>query len=183
MLQRLVQRRPDVASHRVVARQRLVGALEDDDVLLSRQGPDDGCLGERTEDVRVDGAHLRAPVLAHVVDRGFHVFRGRSQRHEHRVGIVGLVLAHQTVVAAGEPAELPIRVLEELQDRLDKVVPPGDDTLHVVLLVLDRAKEHGVRQVDHLRHAVAFRTEEDALTLRRAVDDLLGCAEEFSNEL
>ena len=38
-LQRLVQRRADVAPHRVVARHRLVGALEDDDVLLARRAP------------------------------------------------------------------------------------------------------------------------------------------------
>ena len=183
VLQRLVQRRPDVASHRVVAGQRLVGPLEDDDVLLPRQRFDDGRLRERAEHVGVDRAHLHAPLLAHVVDRGFDVFRRRSQRHEHRVGIVGLVLAHQTVVAARELAELPVRVLEELQDRLDKVVPPGDDALHVVLLVLDRAKEHGVRQVDHFRHAAAFRTEEHALTLRRAVDDVVGRAQVPADEL
>ena len=106
-LQRLVQRRPDVASHRVVARQRLVGALEDDDVLLPRQRLDDRRLGERTEDVRVDRADLHAPVLAHVVDRRLDVLRGRSQRHEHRVRIVGLVLADQAVVAAGQLAEVP----------------------------------------------------------------------------
>ena len=38
-LQRLVQRGADIAPHRVVARHRLVGALEDDDVLLSRAAP------------------------------------------------------------------------------------------------------------------------------------------------
>ena len=61
VLQRLVQRGADVAPHRVVAGQRLVGALEDDDVLLAGQRLDDRRFGERTEHVRVDRAHLRAP--------------------------------------------------------------------------------------------------------------------------
>ena len=38
-LQRLVQRGADVAPHRVVARHRFVGPLEDDDVLLARRAP------------------------------------------------------------------------------------------------------------------------------------------------
>ena len=60
-LQRLVQRGADVAAHGVVAGHRLVGALEDDDVLLPRQRLDDGRFGERAEDVEVDRADLRVP--------------------------------------------------------------------------------------------------------------------------
>ncbi len=183
MLQRLVQRGPDVAPHRVVARQRLVGAFEDDDVLLSRQRPDDGRLGERTEQVRVDRAHLDAPALAHVVDRRFDVLGRRSERHEHRVRIVGLVLGNQAVVAAGQLGEVAIRILEEIENRLDEVVPPGDDALHVVLLVLNRPEQNRIRQVDHLRHAAARRTEEDALALGRTVDDVFRRPEVLANQL
>ena len=64
-----------------------------------------------------------------------------------------------------------------------KLFAPGDDALHVVLLVLHRAQQHGVRQVDHLRHAAARRTEEHALALGRTVDDVFGRAEVLANQL
>ena len=91
-LQRFVQRHPDVLAHRVVARERLVGALEDDDVLLPGERLDDGGFREGAEDVRVNRPHLDAARLAHVVDRRLDVLRRRTQRHEHRVRILRLVL-------------------------------------------------------------------------------------------
>ena len=89
----------------------------------------------------------------------------------------------ETVVAAGQLAELLVRLLEELQNRLGEVVAAGDDALHVVLLVLHRAEQHRVRQVDHLRHAAALRAEELALARGRAVDDVVGRAEVLANQL
>ena len=53
-LQRLVERRPNIAPHRVVARHRLVGPLEDDDVLLAGQCFHDRRFREGTEDVQMD---------------------------------------------------------------------------------------------------------------------------------
>ena len=60
LLQRLVERRADVAAHRVVARHRFVGPLEDDDVGLAGQRLDDRRFRERTDDVEMDRADLRA---------------------------------------------------------------------------------------------------------------------------
>ena len=182
-MQRLVQRRADVAPHRVVAGQRLVGALEDDDVLLPGQRLDDGRFGERPEHVGVNRPDLRAARLAQVIDRRFDVFRGRSQRDEHRVGVLGLVLADQAVVAARQPAEVLPGRFEEMENRLDEVVAAGDDALHVVLLVLHRTEKHGIGQVDHARHAAALRAEQHALALGRTLDDVVGRAEVLANQL
>src|SRR5262245_19628032 len=53
-LQRLVEGRSDIAAHGVVTGHWLVGALEDDHVLLAGKRLDDGGLGERTEDVQMN---------------------------------------------------------------------------------------------------------------------------------
>ncbi len=74
--QRLVQRRADVSTHRVIAGQRLVCSLQDDDVLLPGQRVDDRRLGKRPEHVRVNRPDLHAPRLAHVIDGGFDVLGG-----------------------------------------------------------------------------------------------------------
>ena len=120
---------------------------------------------------------------AQVVDRGLDVLGRRAERHEHRVGVLGLVLADQPVVTAGQLAEILVRRLEEIEDRLDEVVAARDDALHVVLLVLHGAEEDGVREVDHLRHAAALGPEEHALALGGAVDDVVGGAEVLANQL
>ncbi len=177
VLQRLVQGSPDVAPHRIVARQRLVGPLEDDDVLLAGERRDDRGVRERPKDVGMDRSDLGAPALAHVVDRRLDVFRRRSQRHEHGVGIVGPVLADQPVVPPRQFTEDAVGVLEEIENRFDEVVAPAHDALHVVLLVFDRTQEDRIGEIDHPRHAAPPRTEEDALTFRRAVDDVVGPAE------
>ena len=126
---------------------------------------------------------FRAPRLAQVVDRGFDVFRGGAERHEDRVGILGLVLADEAVVPARQLAEILPGRLEEVEDRLDEVVAPGDDALHVVLLVLHGTEKHGIGQIDHLRHAAARRAEQLALALGRAVDDVVGRAEVLADQL
>src|SRR6185503_16101046 len=53
-LQCLVERRPDIAAHRVVARHRFVCALEHDDVLLAGERLYDRRLREWSEHVDVD---------------------------------------------------------------------------------------------------------------------------------
>ena len=56
----LGERGANVAAQRVVAGQRFVGALEDDDVLLALERCNDGRLGEGADDVDVDGADADA---------------------------------------------------------------------------------------------------------------------------
>ena len=58
--ERLRQRGADVAAEGVVAGERFVGALEDDDVLLALEGFDDGRFGEGTDHVDVQGADAGA---------------------------------------------------------------------------------------------------------------------------
>ncbi len=181
-MQRFVQRRADVASHRVVAGQRLVGALEDDDVLLPGEGLDDRRFGKRPEHVRVNRSDFRAARLAQVVDRRFDVFRGRAERHEHRIRIFGLVLADEAVVTARQLSEVLPGRLEEIENRLDEVVAPRHDALHVVLLVLHRTKEHGIGEIDHFRHAATLRTKQHALAFGRTLDDVVGSPEILANE-
>ncbi len=164
-------------------REGFVGALEDDDVLLALEGGDDGGFGEGADDVDVDGADLDAAGLAQVVDGGFDVFSGRAEGDEDGVGVVGLVLGEQAVVAAGELAEVLIGGFEEVEDRLGEVVAAGDDALHVVFLVLDRAEEDGVGEVHHLGNAAAGGPKEDALRFGGAVDDVFGGAEVFADQL
>ena len=92
-------------------------------------------------------------------------------------------MADQAVVAPGQLGEVAIGVLEEIEDRLDEVVPAGDDALHVVLLVLHRAQQNRIGQVDHLRHAAAFQAEEDALALGWTIDDVFRRPEVLANQL
>jgi len=180
--ERLVERRPDVAPHRVVARHRLVGPLEDDDVLLPGERLDDGGLGEGTDHVEVNRSDRRAARPAQVVDPGFDVLGGRSERDEHRVGVGGLVLGDEAVGAARQLRERFVRLDERLEDRLGEMIAPRDDALHVVLLVLHGTEEHRVGEIDHARHAPARRPEQRPLALGGALDDVVGRSEIFANE-
>ena len=69
----------NVAGERVVTGEALVGALEDDDVLLAAQGVDDGCLGEGTDDVDVDGTDPGVALFAQVVAGGLDVVGGTAE--------------------------------------------------------------------------------------------------------
>ena len=88
----LCERGADVAAHGVVAGHRLVGALENDHVLLARERLDHGRFGEGADDVQVDGADFGVAPLAQVVDGGLDVLRRRAERDEHGVRVLGLVL-------------------------------------------------------------------------------------------
>ena len=132
----LGERGPDVATQGIRAGQGLVGPLEDDDVPLPREGLDDRGLGEGADDVQVNGAHLRAPGGPEVVHRRLDVLGGGAEGDEHGVRVLRLVPGEEAVVAAGQPPELGMGLLEELEDGLGEVVPPGDHALHVVLLCL-----------------------------------------------
>ena len=82
------------------------------------------------------------------------------------------MLGDEAVVAAGQRREILVGRFEEVENRLDEVVAAGHHALHVVLLVLHRAQQDGIGEVDHLRHAPARRAEEFPLTLGRALDDV-----------
>ena len=131
----------------------------------------------------MDGADLDAAGFAQVVDGGFDVFSGGAEGDEDGVGVVGLVLADEAVMAAGEFAEVLVGVFEEFENRLGEVVAPGDDALHVVFLVLHRAEEDGVGEVHHLGNAAAGGSKEDALRFGGTVDDVFGRAEVFADQL
>ena len=120
---------------------------------------------------------------AQVIDRRLDVLRRRAERHEHGVRVLALVLADEAVVAAGQRREVLVGRLEEVENRLDEVVAACDHALHVVLLVLHRAQQDGIGEVDHLRHAAARRAEELPLALGRTLDDVLGRAEVLANQL
>ena len=139
--------------------------------------------GNGTKDVQMDRSDLRA-ARAHAGSRPpASMFSAADPSDTNTVSAsCGLVLGNETVVAARQIAEVLPRLLQELEDRLGEVVPARDHALHVVLLVLHRSEEHGIRQVDHLRHTPAARTKEDALAFRRAVDDVFGGAEILADQ-
>ncbi len=182
VLDRLGKRGPDVAAEWVVAAQRFVCPLKDDDVLLALERGDDGCLGEGADDVDVDGTDFDAARLAQVIDRGFNVLCRGSERDKDSVGVVALVLRDQAVAAASELAEVFIGIFKELQDRLGEVVSARDNAVHVVFLVLHGTKEDGVGEVHHLGNAAAGGSKEDALRFRRAVNDVFRGAEVFADQ-
>ena len=183
VLNGLGERGADVAAERVVAGERFVGALEDDDVLLALERGDDGGFGEGTDHVDVDGADGDAAGLAQVVDGGFDVFSGRAEGDEDGVGVVGLVFGDEAVVAAGELAEVLVGGFEEVENRLGEVVAAGDDALHVVFLILHGAEQDGVGEIHHLGNAAAGGSKEDALRLGGAIDDVFGRAEVFADQV
>ena len=179
----LAERGADFAAERVVRSHGFVGALKDDDVLLALEGLDDGGFGERTNDVDVDGADAGAACLAQVIDGRLNVFRSRAEGDEHGIGVVGLVLGQQAVLAPGKLAEVLVGGFEHFEDGLDEVVAAGDDALHVMFLVLDGAEKQWVVQVDHRRNAAALGSEQDALGFGGGVDEVFRRAEEQADQL
>ena len=80
-------------------------------------------------------------------------------------------------------AELLVGVVEETEDRLIEIVAPGDDAVHVVLLVLHRTEEHRILQVDHRRHPAPSGTEEQPLGFCGALDDVVGSTEKLAQQV
>ena len=132
--------------------------------------------------VEVDGANLRTSALAKIIHRGFDVLRRRTQRHEDRVRVGGLIGAQHAVIAAGQLSEIRVGLFEELRDRFGEVVAARGDALHVVFLVLHRPEQHGVGEIDHARHPATLRTEQDALALGGTIDDVVGRAQVFADQ-
>ena len=128
-----------LASERIVAGERLVGAFNDDDGLLAFQGVDDGGQGEGADDVDVDGTDFGAAGFAEVVHGGLDIFGGGAQGNERHVGVIVAVFRDRSVVATGEFAEVVPGVLQHAEDGLGEIVPAGDNAVHIVLLILDGA--------------------------------------------
>ena len=66
---------------------------------------------------------------------------------------------------------------------LTEVVPPGHHAVHVMLLILHRAKQRRVLQVHHLRYATAGGAEQFALRRGGAGDEVIGSAEVLAQQL
>ncbi len=169
-LQRLAQRDANVTRERIVPRQALVGALDDDDVLFALQRPDDCSLGEGPHDVDVNGPDLGIALFAQVIAGLLDVLSRAAQRNENRVGVLGFVFGDQPVVTPGHFAKLIVTLFEKLQNRLIEVVAPGDHAVHVMLLILDRAEQDGILEVHHFRHPAALGPEQFALGGCRTID-------------
>ena len=152
-------------------------------MLLPAQRLNDGGLREGTDDIDVDRPDPGVAVVAQVVTSRLDVVGGAAEGDEHRVCVGCLVLLDQSVVPAGQFAERGAGLLDHRQDVLVEVVPACHDAVHVVFLVLDGPEQHRVLHVHHLRHPAAARTEQLPLGGGRAVDQILGGAEVFTQEL
>jgi hypothetical protein len=171
-LNSLGKRGANVAAQRIVAGEGLIRALQDDDVLLALERGHDGGFREGANHVDVDGADAGVARLAQVIDSGLDVFSGRAEGDEDCFGVVRFVFADEAVAAAGQFGKFFIGVFEELENRLGEVVAPRHDAIHVVFLILHRAKQDGIGQVHHLGHAAARGAKQCALRLGGAVDDV-----------
>ena len=120
---------------------------------------------------------------AQVVDGGLDVLGGRAEGDEDGLGVVGPVLREEPVVPPRQLPELGVGRLEHRQDRLAELGAVRDHPVHVVLLVLHGAEEERVLKVDHPRHAAPLRSEEGPLGVGRAVDQVVGSAEELAHQL
>src|SRR5208337_5233051 len=95
----------------------------------------------------------------------------------------GLIFGDEAVVAAGQLGKILVGGLEKIENRLGEVVAPRNHTVHVVFLVLHRAEKDGIGEVHHFGDAAARGSEENALRLGGAVDDVFGGAEVFADQL
>ena len=85
-------------------------------------------------------------------------------------------------MAAGQIAEVLVCGFEEVKDRLGKVIATGDDSLHVVFLILHRAEQDGIGEIHHLGNATAGGSKENALRFSGTVDDVFGRAEILADQ-
>ena len=82
-----------------------------------------------------------------------------------------------------ETTKLLVRLNQVLENWLDKVIPTGDHTLHIVLLVLNGTQQHRVGQVVHFRYTPTRRTKQNTLRLGRALNDVIRGPQKLSDEL
>ncbi|MCG3162480.1 MAG: hypothetical protein JMDDDDMK_03735 [Acidobacteria bacterium] len=75
-----------------------------------------------------------------------------------------------------------VSLFQKIQNRFGEVIAPGDNALHVMLLVLNRTEQHRILQINHRRHAAAARAKESPLAFGRAINDVVGRAEELAYE-
>jgi hypothetical protein len=79
-------------------------------------------------------------------------------------------------------AKLLVGGFEEVENRLGEVVAPRHDAVHVVFLILHGAEQDGIGEVHHLGNAAAGGSEENALRLGGAIDDVVGRAEVLADQ-
>ena len=182
-LQSLGKSSTDVAAKRVITSQGLVGALDDDNVLLTAQRIDDRRLRERADDVDVNGADLRIALLAQVITGALNIFRRATKRHKHRVSILRAVFLNQPVAAAGELSKFLVALFEHPEDGFAEIIAACDAAVHMVLLILDGAEQDGVFKVHHLRHTTTRGAKEFALGRGRAVDGVIGRAQVLAQQI
>ena len=137
-----------------VGERGLVGALEHGDRLLAFDGGDQFGFGEGLQQLDGDEADLLA-LAAQVVDDGFDVVADRAQADHDVVGVLALIGVHRIVAAAGEAGVLVHRAAHEGRDFTDEVGAVVDRAGLEVRLVLHRAGEAGVVDVDLRRDELA----------------------------
>ena len=114
ILNRLRQRRANIAAQRIIASQRFVRAFQNNDVFLALQRGHNRGLRERPNHIHVNRTHCHAARRAQIVDRRFNVLRSRTKGDKHRIRIVGLVFADESVAPASQFGKLLIRFFKEL---------------------------------------------------------------------
>ncbi len=183
VLQALAQRGADLAHDRQVDGQRLVGALQHRHALLALEHPAQQVAREGPEHDEVDHAHLHAALLAQPVgDR----LGGRDQAalaEDQVIGVVSTVGHDPFVSAPGELVELFEGLVRQRLDVVEEVRPLRGHALHVGILVLHRAGQHGIVHRPQFRDAAALVAVDDPLRRSRGVDDVVGTAEVLGDQL
>ena len=172
----LAQGSANIATHRIIARQAFIRTLNHNHVFLATQGINHRCLREGPDNIDMDGAHLSITLLTQVIAGSLNVFGRTTERHKHRVCILGLVFLYQPVSPTGELGKFLITLLKDTEDGLIEIIPAGHHTIHVVFLILHRTQKHWILQVHHLGNTPALGAEEFTLCLSGAIYLIIGCA-------
>ena len=182
-LQALGKRGANIAAQRIVAGQCLVGALDDDYIFLAAQGIDHRRLGERPDDVDVNGADFGIALFAQIIAGTLHIFRRATERHKYSVRILCAIFRNEPVTPAGELGKLLVALLKHAEDGLAEIIAACNAAVHMMLLILHRPEQDGIFQIHHLRHAPTRGAKEFALGGSGAIDNLIGRAQIFTQQI
>ena len=149
---------------------------------LSASALHNGGFRERADHIQMNRADFRVPPLSQIINARFDILSCRSKRHKYRVRVFCLILGNQAVVAARQRSEIFIGIFQERENWLGEIVSTRYYALHVMLLILHGAEKHGIRQVDHARHAPPFWAKQNALAFRRTIDDVVRSAQIFAHQ-
>ena len=179
----LRQRGPDLAQERLIYRQGLIAPLEHRHALLSTEHLADQIGRERTEHHDVHHTDLETALLPQVVGHGLRVGDDRPLTDEDVLGVVEPVAHHPGVPAAGQFGVLLERLVRELLHVVEIEWPLRRHALHVRVLVLHRAQQGRVIQVEHLRDSSPGLAEGQHLPRGRRLDDVRRVSEIFLDEI